>query len=236
MTALREPAAAVSDAAGKITFTWQAVPAGFTWYVAVVIPDAPATSTSFVYLTGRKAIQCLGPQPSAGFEVGQGQRLVVQGSTFAKTAPYTAYAIGSIVPGPPRGIIPTGPSTLTKLTKSTTVVTINTIHVLPIVKSVGVFTGRVTLTGTANAIAIIPATRTQTYFENLKIGWAVWSTTANTGTWIYIGDSSGGTPATWARIPSGKTKLLGSFSVAWGNAWVVRVAGKLGDHVNVWAA
>lgn len=106
----------------------------------------------------------------------------------------------------------------------------------PPVATVGVFTGRVALTGTATAVAIIPATRTPAYFEHLKIGWVVWSTDANTGTFVYIGDSTGGTPATWARIPSGKTKLMGSFAVAWGNAWVVRVAGKAGDHVNVWAA
>lgn len=235
-TALREPVSATADASGKIVWTWPTVSVGFTWYVAVVIPLAPSTSTAFVYLTEQPVVQCLGPQPSAGVEVRGGTRLQVKGSGFTKTAASTAWAIGSVSRGTPVGVVPTGPSTITKLTKSTTVVTINTLHVLPIVKTVGVFTGRVALKGTATAVAIIPATRTATYFENLKIGWAVWSTTANTGTWLYIGDSSGGTPTDWARIPSGKTKVMGSFSVAWGNAWVVRVAGKATDHVNVWAA
>ena len=234
MTAVRERAVAVSDATGAVTFKWTPVPTGFTWYVAVTIPAAPATATAFIYLTGQKAIQCLGPQPSSGVEIVQGQRLEVRGTGFAHTTEYSAFAVGQIFPGPPRGMIPSGPSTLTKLTNAT--INIATIHVLPIVKTVGVFTGRVPLKGTTTAVALIPSTRTPTYWENMKIGWTVWSTDANTGTFIYIGDSAGGTPTGWARIPSGKTKLMGSFSVAWGNAWVARVAGKTGDHVNVWAA
>ena len=134
----------------------------------------------------------------------------------------------------------TGPVTVqgTATVPPATVKVTNTVNVLvdPTVKTVGVFTGRAALLGTTTAVVLIPTTRTPTYWENMKIGWAVWSTSANTGTWIYIGDSSGGTPTGWSRIPSGKTKLMGSFSVAWGNAWVARVAGKNGDHVNVWAA
>lgn len=236
MTAVREPAISTSDASGNITFVWPAVPTGFTWYVAVVIPTAPGTSTSFVWLTNRKAVQCLGPQPSAGVEVNQGQKLTVIGKTFGLTTEYHAFAIGQIFPGPPRGILPQGPSTLTKLSKSTTVVKITTVHILPIVKTVGVFTGRIALKGTTTKVAIIPTTRTATYFQNLRIGWAVWSTQANTGTYIYIGDSTGGTPTTWARIPSGKANLLAKFSINWGNAWVARVSGHTGDHVNVFAA
>ena len=236
MTAVRERAVAVSDTSGAIAFKWTPVPTGFTWFVAVVIPTAPATATAFVYLTGQQAIQCLGAQPSAGVEVVQGQRLEVRGTGFAHTTEYSAFAIGQLFPGPPRGMLPAGPSTLTKLAKSTTTIKVTTLHVLPIVQTVGVFSGRVALLGTTTQVPIIPATRTPAYWEDMKIGWTIWSTEANTGTYIYIGDSAGGTPTGWARIPSGKTKLMGSFSVAWGNAWVARVAGKSGDHVNVWAA
>lgn len=120
---------------------------------------------------------------------------------------------------------------------------ITTVRIIPVVATVGVYTGRVTLKGLTAPVAIIPSTRNETYFSNLKIGWGVWGDLANThGPDIYVGDSAGGTTAAgWARFPSGKTKIIGSFKPAtggasWGNAWVARVAGTTGDICNVWAA
>ena len=115
-TALREPVSATADASGKITWTWPTVSVGFTWYVAVVIPAAPTTATASVYLTGQALVQCLGPQPSAAVEVRGGTRLQVKGSGFTAGTPVTAWAVGSVSRGTPVGIVPQGPSTVTKIT------------------------------------------------------------------------------------------------------------------------
>ena len=115
-TALREPVSATADASGKITWTWPTVSVGFTWYVAVVIPAAPTTATASVYLTGQALVQCLGPQPSAAVEVRGGTRLQVKGSGFPAGTPVTAWAVGSVSRGTPVGIVPQGPSTVTKIT------------------------------------------------------------------------------------------------------------------------
>ncbi len=115
-TALLEPVSATADASGKITWTWPTVSVGFTWYVAVVIPAAPTTATASVYLTGQALVQCLGPQPSAAVEVRGGTRLQVKGSGFTAGTPVTAWAVGSVSRGTPVGIVPQGPSTVTKIT------------------------------------------------------------------------------------------------------------------------
>lgn len=128
------------------------------------------------------------------------------------------------------------PLSASRVSYTTVTTKIYTVTIIPVVKTVGVFTGRRTLAGTTTPVAIIPTTRSESYFSNLRIGWSVWGDVANTGTYIYIGDSAGGDPPDWARIPAGSTKLIGRFSVAWGDAWVARVAGKSGDVVNVWAA
>ena len=188
MTAVRERSVATSDASGNITFVWPPVPTGFTWYVAVIIPNAPPTATAFIYLTGQKAVQCLGPQPSAGVEVVQGQKLEVKGVTFAHTTEYYALAIGSIFPGAPQGVIPTGPSTLTKIAKSTAVINIlySTLPATPrhmiarkvALKGLTVPTDRVKILGTLSA-------------ETLKVGIALTWWPTNKGKVIYY--AAGGT-------------------------------------------
>ena len=240
------PSAAEAD--GALTLTFPTVPSGYSWIVSVIVPTAPIGAVAGVFLTGVRRLPILGNQPSSIIEAADGQTLSVEGTGFTPGARYRAFASGGLVQGPPPGVAPQGPATLTvatinapvtvqSITDPVTVQSItDAITVDPIAATVGVFSGRVALAGTTTAVALIPATRTPTYWEAMRIGWVVWSTPSNTGTWIYIGDETGGTPTGWARIPSGKTKLMGSFSVAWGNAWVARVAGKLGDHVNVWAA
>jgi len=106
----------------------------------------------------------------------------------------------------------------------------------PVVATVGILSVKVALLGTATAVPIVPATRTQTYFSHCRIGFVIWGTPTNTGKHIYLGDSAGGVSTAQASIPAGATKLVGSFSVAYGNAVTMRVSGKAGDHANVWAA
>ena len=228
------PLVAVSNATGVAQWTFPPVTMGSWWHVACIVPTAPTGAVMQLLVNGSPRLKWIGPLPSAAVVVTQASRIAVKATGLAKSRGYTAVLTGSWAHGAPVGVPPAGPSSFAVVSNATLNVT--TVHMLPVVKTVGVFTGRVALTGTTTAVAIIPSTRTKTYWEDSKIGWAVWSTTANTGTWVYIGDSAGGTPTGWSRIPSGKTKLLGSFSVAWGNAWVARVAGKTGDHVNVWAA
>ncbi|MDA8316526.1 MAG: hypothetical protein M0010_15355 [Actinomycetota bacterium] len=233
---------ASADGAGALVLSFSAVPAGHSWIVSVTVPTAPQTAVGGVYLTGLRRLPVLGDQPSAVVEATDGQVVSYQGTGFTPGQRYRAFATGAVVPGAPRGVAPAGPGTLTLATINAPVSITQPVSVTveasppPVVATVGVFTGHVALAGTATAVPIIPSTRTPTYWENLRIGWSVWSTPKNTGTSIFIGDATGGTPAGWARIPSGKGNLMGAFSVDWGNAWVVRVAGKLGDYLNVWAA
>lgn len=234
MPPLHLPLTTVSTATGTAQWTFAPVTMGAWWHVACIVPTAPTGAVMQLLVNGSPRFKWLGPLPSAAVVLTQGSRITVKATGLAKSTGYTALLTGAWAHGAPQGIPPQGPSSFAAVSNATFNMT--TVHMLPIVATVGVFTGRVALTGTTTAVALIPATRTPKYWENMKIGWTIWSTEANTGTYIYIGDSAGGTPTGWARIPSGHTKLMGSFSVAWGNAWVARVAGKTGDHVNVWAA
>jgi hypothetical protein len=227
-------AQATADATGKATWTFPLVTRGQWWHVAGIVPTAPTAAKFTLRVNGANRFSWLGPLPGAAVVVTQGSSVSITGTGLVADHTYAALLTGSWHVGEAIGVPPQGPSSFVQTSKVTITTVLATI--VPAVKTVGVFTGRVLLKGTTTAVALIPSTRTPTYWENMKIGWAVWSTDANTGTFIYIGDSTGGTPTGWARIPSGKTKLMGSFSVAWGNAWVARVAGKTGDHVNVWAA
>lgn len=223
-------ATGASNTKGAATFVFRAVTQGQWWNVACTVPSAPTTARFSFYVDERPRFTWLGSQPSPSVIVASGSRIKIVAAGLAKTTTYQARLDGGWAPGLPQGLPPlVAPSSFTSIVNFTT---IN----LPVTTTVGVFTGRATLKGTTTKVPIIPATRTPSYWEHLKIGWSIWSTETNTGTFIYIGDSAGGTPKTWARIPSGKTKLLGKFTIRWGNAWVARVAGKTGDQVNVWAA
>lgn len=133
--------------------------------------------------------------------------------------------------------------TTTKVTNVTKITSINKVTDVsitnlppPVVKTIAILSARIKLLGTTTAVPIVPASATQTYFANCKIGFVIWGTPTNTGKKIYLGDHAGGVGITDASIPAGVTKLIGSFSVAFGNAVTIRISGKTGDYANVWAA
>ena len=253
MNPLALSAQAVADATGKIAVALPAPSLGTWWQAAIVVPTAPTGATLALYLAGSKELSWIGPQPSATVVILPSQVIQVEGSGFTAGQIVSVNVRGGWASGNAQGIAPAGPSsfamnTFTGPIKVTGPVTVEgnatlpavtvkvTVAPPPVVATVGILSVRVKLLGTTTAVAIVPATRTQTYFENCKIGFVIWGTPTNTGKRIYLGDAAGGVSVTDASIPAGATKLVGAFSVAFGNAVTMRVSGKTGDYANVWAA
>lgn len=240
MSVQNVPVQAKSDATGKATFAFPPVTRGQWWHVACLVPTAPTAAAFQLFVDGTPRFKWLGPLPSAAVVVQGGSQIKVVGTGLAASTTYAAMLTGSWSLGTAQGVPPQGPSSFSAVANITTNIT--TVHVLPVVKTVGVFTGRRLLAGTTTRTLVIPTTvANPTYWKDCKIGFSIWGTGANTGTWIYVGVAAGTTtPTTWARIPSGKgngkTQPYGVFSVPWGDPWTARIAGKTGDHANVWAA
>lgn len=252
MSQLKLSATGAAGAAGTLALSFPSVPSQQYWLCAVVVPSVPVAMTGTVFVDGQARFPLAGPQPSALVEVGGGSTVSVVLQGLTPGAQVTALVLGGAFYGTPPGTVPSGPSTVIStavITGPVTVegkVTIGTVQepvtvkvkVLPppVVATVGILSVRVKLLGTTTAVAIVPATRTQVYFENCKIGFVIWGTPTNTGKRIYLGDAAGGVSVTDASIPAGATKLVGAFSVAFGNAVTMRISGKTGDYANVWAA
>ena len=149
------PAQAKTDATGTATFTFPPVTQGQWWHVAGIVPTAPTGAVLQLLVNGQPRFKWLGPLPGAAVVVSGGSTVSIKATGLAKTTTYTALLTGSWAFGTPEGVPPQGPSSFTALTKSTTAIKVTTIHVLPIVKTVGVFTARVTLLGTSTVMGVV---------------------------------------------------------------------------------
>ena len=236
MSRLTIATSAQADASGGATFDGFGAPGtGTAWVVTAAVPLAPGTASFQAWRTTEVWASWLGSAAGGPLLVTGSQRLIVKGTSLAKTAIYRCVLTGQSMSEATAQGVSVAPISSSTFTQST-VNNVTTVHILPVVDTVGILSVKVKLLGTTTAVAIVPSTATQTYFKNCKIGFVIWGTPTNTGKHIYLGDAAGGVSTSDASIPAGATKLVGAFSVAFGNAVTMRVSGKTGDYVNVWAA
>lgn len=109
---------AVASATGTITASFEAIPVGQTWQVALVIPTAPATGKGKISVNGAPMVPTLGDQPSAALELANGAILSFAGTGFTAGKSYALNLVGSYSTGPAQGLVPNGPSILSQVSFS----------------------------------------------------------------------------------------------------------------------